>query len=72
MVGGVTLGTGIVTVILSQAGDLAHGIVELAMSNMVGWYGIKTDWTISPSNSGLAKSTLGNVGEGPWLLRLPG
>ena len=50
--GGVALGGGVVTVITSQAGDLAHGIVDLATSNVVGWYGIKTDWAISPSYSG--------------------
>lgn len=50
--GGVALGDGAVTVITSQAGDLAHGIVDLATSNVPGWYGIKTDWAISPSYSG--------------------
>lgn len=50
--GGVALGTGFVTVITSQAGDLAHGVVDLANSNVVGWYGIKTDWAISPNYSG--------------------
>jgi hypothetical protein len=50
--GGVALGDGVVTVITSQAGDLAHGIVDLADSNVTGWYGIKTDWAISPSYSG--------------------
>ena len=50
--GGVALGAGVVTVITSQAGDLAHGIVDLSRSNVVGWYGIKTDWAISPKYSG--------------------
>lgn len=50
--GGVALGAGHVTVITSQAGDLAHGIVVLATSDVPGWYGIKTDWAISPSYSG--------------------
>jgi len=48
----VALGEGAVTVITSQAGDLAHGIVDLVTSDVPGWYGIKTDWAISPSYSG--------------------
>ncbi len=51
-IGGVALGNGLVTAIASQAGDLAHGVVDLARSNVVGWYGIKTDWEIGPSYSG--------------------
>lgn len=50
--GGVALGDGPVTVITSQAGDLAHGNVDLDRSDVGGWYGIKTDWTIRPSYSG--------------------
>jgi hypothetical protein len=49
---GVALGKGPVTVIVGQSGDLEHGIVDLASSNVTGWYGLKTDWAISRRYSG--------------------
>jgi hypothetical protein len=49
---GVALGKGPVTVIIGQSGDLVHGIVDLASSNVAGWYGLKTDWAINPHYSG--------------------
>ena len=49
---GVALGNGPVTAIVGQSGDLVHGIVDLASSNVAGWYGLKTDWAISPRYSG--------------------
>ena len=49
---GVAVGKGLVTAIIGQSGDLAHGIVDLATSNVTGWYGLKTDWAISPRYSG--------------------
>ncbi len=49
---GVAIGKGLVTAIIGQSGDLLHGIVDLARSNVAGWYGLKTDWAISPHYSG--------------------
>jgi len=49
---GVALGMGPVTAIIGQSGDLVHGIVDLASSNVAGWYGLKTDWAISPRYTG--------------------
>ena len=49
---GVALGRGPVIAIVGQSGDLVHGIVDLASSNVAGWYGLKTDWAISPHYSG--------------------
>jgi hypothetical protein len=49
---GVALGKGPVTAIIGQSGDLVHGIVDLASSNVTGWYGLKTDWAISPRYTG--------------------
>jgi len=49
---GVAVGKGFVTAIIGQSGDLAHGTVDLGTSNVAGWYGLKTDWTISPRYSG--------------------
>jgi hypothetical protein len=50
--GGVAVGKGLVTAIIGQSGDLAHGIVDLASSNVTGWNGLKIDWAISPRYSG--------------------
>lgn len=51
-----TAGTGVgqapVWAIIPQAGDLVHGIVTLGKSNVSGWLGIKTHWTVSPSYQG--------------------
>ena len=49
---GVAVGKGLVTAILGQSGDLAHGTVDLGTSNVAWWYGLKTDWVISPRYSG--------------------
>ena len=49
---GVALGQGPVRVMVVQAGDLTRGIVRLGASDVSGWYGIKTHWTVSPSYTG--------------------
>jgi hypothetical protein len=36
----------------TQKGDVAHGSVQLAPSDVSGWYGIKTHWLIEPAYSG--------------------
>lgn len=42
----------VVSLLIPQAGDLGHGTVQLASSDVSGWYGIKTHWLIKPSYSG--------------------
>ena len=49
---GVALGKGPVTAIVGQSGDVVHGIVDLASSNVAGWYGLKTDWGDQPHYGG--------------------
>jgi hypothetical protein len=77
-------GTGIgrqpVWVIVPQAGDLAHGVVVLASSDVAGWWGIKTHWTVSPRYQGWVLvraerldgpgtiAILGEAGVGPLLI----
>lgn len=77
-------GTGIgrtpVWVIVPQAGDLAHGTVVLAASDVTGWLGIKTNWTVSPGYRGWVLvraerldgpgpvAILGEAGIGPLLM----
>ena len=50
------VGTGVgqapIWAIIPQAGDLVHGIVTLGKSNVSGWLGMKTHWTVSPSYQG--------------------
>jgi hypothetical protein len=48
-IAGTVLGGGPVDVVLSQGGDLSHGVVDVASSNVPGWYGIKTEWNVEPS-----------------------
>ena len=79
-ISGIALGRGPVTVVIGQRGDLLHGIVDVAMSNVAGWYGIKTDWAISPRYSGWVivrgkqldgtglVATLGNATVGPIVI----
>lgn len=49
---GVAVGGGPVKVIVPQAGDLTHGRVILAPSDVPGWQGIKTHWVVRPSYGG--------------------
>ncbi len=50
--GGTAVGHGPVRVLIPQAGDIAHGLVTLAASDVTGWYGIKTLWIVSPGYRG--------------------
>ena len=49
---GLALKGKVVSLLIPQRGDVAHGSVQLASSDVVGWYGIKTHWFINPSYSG--------------------
>lgn len=42
----------VVSLLVPQAGDVLHGSVQLAQSDVSGWYGIKTHWLVDPSYSG--------------------
>jgi hypothetical protein len=50
--GGWALKGKVVSVLIPQAGDVAHGYVRLASSDVSGWYGIKTLWVVDPKYSG--------------------
>lgn len=43
---------GAVGVMIPQQGNVAQGIVDLAPSDIAGWYGIKTHWLVKPSYQG--------------------
>ena len=70
----------VVSVLIPQAGDVAHGTVRLAPSDVSGWYGIKTHWLITPSYSGWVVvraeqldasapvAALGEAGIGPVMI----
>ena len=67
---GVALGKGPVTAIVGQSGDVVHGIVDLASSNVAGWYGLKTDWAISPHYGGKQLDGNGPAADSrmrPWV-----
>jgi hypothetical protein len=49
---GLALKGKVVSLLIPQAGDVAHGVVQLGLSDVSGWYGIKTHWLISPSYAG--------------------
>jgi hypothetical protein len=54
---GLGLGTGPVRADIGNAGDLAHGKIDLGTTEDPGWYGIKTVWFSLPSY------------HGPWSVR---
>lgn len=49
---GMALKGKVVSLLVPQAGELGRGSVQLASSDVAGWYGIKTHWLINPSYSG--------------------
>jgi hypothetical protein len=49
---GLALKGKVVSLLIPQRGDVIHGTVELAPSDVKGWYGIKTHWVIEPAYSG--------------------
>jgi hypothetical protein len=52
-VSGVAFLSGPEGVLIPQLGDVAHGIVDLAPSDVPGWYGIKTHWLVGPAYTGV-------------------
>ncbi len=70
----------IVSLLIPQAGDVLHGSVQLAPSDVSGWYGIKTHWIVNPSYAGWVViraeqldgpgpvAALGSAGIGPVLI----
>jgi hypothetical protein len=77
---GLALKGKVVSLLIPQAGDVSHGSVQLASSDVTGWYGIKTHWLISPSYSGWVVvraerldqsapvAALGEAGIGPVII----
>lgn len=77
---GVALEGNVVSLLIPQAGDVVHGSVQLAPSDVAGWYGIKTHWLIKPSYSGWVVvraeqldsaapvAALGDAGIGPVII----
>ena len=65
---GLALQGKVVSMLIPQAGDVRHGSVLLAPSDVSGWYGIKTHWLIDPSYSGgsLCEPN-GSVSQRLWL-----
>jgi hypothetical protein len=69
-----------VSLLIPQIGDITHGSVQIAPSNITGWYGIKTHWLVSPSYSGWVVvraeqldgsapvAALGEAGIGPVII----
>ncbi len=70
----------VVSLLIPQAGNVLHGSVQLASSDVSGWYGIKTHWIVSPSYSGWVViraeqldgpgpvAALGEAGIGPVII----
>lgn len=49
---GMALQGKVVSLLVPQAGELGRGSVQLASSDVAGWYGIKTHWLVKPSYRG--------------------